>query len=471
MSRKYFIITPRTIRELIFSYPSETGRELRMVPGLPLIGNLLQLKDKKPHRTFGRWAEEYGPIYSIRLGHSTVFVLKDLNDTSLAKEAMVTKFSSITTKKFPRAWKILTAKSMVASSQDTMTDNILRSLHTHAMENLLEPVNLREICKLEIFGLTLKQAFGKDIQSSLYVKGLGKTFTRDEIFNILVIDPIVVAIDMDWRDFFPYLSWVPNKSFEMKVQHVTMRVQEVMKTLFQEQKKRISMGEEVTAFVGLLLSEGTNLTETQLIKLIWETIIAGTDTTLVAIEWAMYELAKNPKYQDHLYREIQKVCGNSKYAEEPLAYLSAIFHETLRKHSPAPFDPLRYVHEDTQLGGHDIPAGSEIAINIYGCPMDKEQYDLPEEWRPERFLDDKYDPAGLFNTMAFGSGKRACAGALQAKTIFCTVVGRLIQDFEWSLKEGEEDDVNTGTLTSQKHNPMLAMITPRDNSHLSTGLA
>lgn len=43
-----------------------------------------------------------------------------------------------------------------------------------------------------------------------------------------------------------------------------------------------------------------------------------------------------------------------------IPYLGAVFHETLRKHSPAPVVPLRYVHEDTEIGGYFIPAGSEV---------------------------------------------------------------------------------------------------------------
>ena len=54
-----------------------------VVPGLPVIGNLLQMKEKKPHKTFLRWAEIYGPIYSIRTGASTVVVL---NSANIAKE-------------------------------------------------------------------------------------------------------------------------------------------------------------------------------------------------------------------------------------------------------------------------------------------------------------------------------------------------------------------------------------------------
>lgn len=53
------------------------------IPGLPLLGNLLQLKEKKPHRTFTKWAEKYGPVYSIRTGSIKLVVL---NSNDVAKE-------------------------------------------------------------------------------------------------------------------------------------------------------------------------------------------------------------------------------------------------------------------------------------------------------------------------------------------------------------------------------------------------
>ena len=58
------------------------------VPGLPVIGNLLQLKEKKPYKTFTQMAHKHGPIYSIRTGASTLIVL---NSPLLAKE--VTPYS------------------------------------------------------------------------------------------------------------------------------------------------------------------------------------------------------------------------------------------------------------------------------------------------------------------------------------------------------------------------------------------
>jgi ent-kaurene oxidase len=105
---------------------------------------------------------------------------------------------------------------------------------------------------------------------------------------------------------------------------------------------------------------------------------------------------------------------------------------------------------------------AQIAINIYGCNMDKKQWENPEEWKPERFLDEKYDSADLQKTMAFGAGRRACAGSLQASLIACTSIGRLVQEFEWRLKDGEEENVDTVKLTSQKLHPMQAIVKPRN---------
>jgi len=73
-------------------------------------------------------------------------------------------------------------------------------------------------------------------------------------------------------------------------------------------------------------------------------------------------------WQARLYAELQNVCGEEKVAEEQLSklpYLGAVFHETLRKYSPAPIVPIRYAHEDTELGGYHIPAGSQVYLKIF----------------------------------------------------------------------------------------------------------
>ncbi|GER29985.1 cytochrome P450 monooxygenase CYP701A16 [Striga asiatica] len=461
------------------------------IPGLPVIGNLLQLRNKKPYKTFIRWAEKYGPIYSIRIGSKTIVVL---NSIDVAKEAMVTRFSSISTRKLSNAIKIISCDKNVISvcdygefhktlkrhiinsmlgpnalkqhqiRRDTMIENLSKQLQACLKENPLTAVNFRKIFQSELFGLTLKQVFGQDVES-IYVEKLQTTLSKQNIFEILVVDPMKGLIEVDWRDFFPYLKWIPNKSFENNIQRMYSRREAVMTVLINEQKKRISRGEEVNCYLDYLLSEEKTLSEQQRLVLLWEATFTSSDTVLVTTEWAMFELAKDPERQDRLYREIQSVCGNEKIMEKKigeLPFLSAVFHETLRKYSPAPIIPPRYVHEDTQIGGYHIRAGTEIAINIFGCNTDKKVWENPECWNPERFLDEKYEMIDLHKTMAFGAGKRLCPGALMAMLVSCLTIGRLVQDFEWRLKDGEEENVDMIGLITQKSHPLQVILKPRN---------
>lgn len=50
------------------------------------------------------------------------------------------------------------------------------------------------------------------------------------------------AIEVDWRDFFPYLRWIPNKKMEKKIQSMCFRRQAAMNALIKDQKKRIASG-------------------------------------------------------------------------------------------------------------------------------------------------------------------------------------------------------------------------------------
>nr|CAB3468240.1 unnamed protein product [Digitaria exilis] len=410
------------------------------VPGLPLLGNLHQLKEKKPHQTFTKWAEIYGPIYTIKTGASSAVVL---NSTQVAKEAMIAKFSSISTRKLSKALSILThEKTMVATSdygdfhkmvkrfvmtsmlgtsgqkqfRDTrnmMIDNMLGTFHTLVNDDPNAPLNFREVFKNELFRLSLIQALGEDV-SSVYVEEFEKVISKEEIYHATVVDMMIPV------------------------------------------QARIS-------YLDFLLEENT-LTDEQLLMLVWEAVIEAADTTLVTTEWAMYEIAKHPEKQDRLYQEIQEVCGNDIVTEDHLSrlpYLNAVFHETLRRHSPVPLVPPRFVHENTNLAGYEIPAGTEMIINLYGCNMNKNDWEEPEEWKPERFLDGRFETADMYKTMAFGAGRRACAGSMQAMNISCTAIARFVQEFAWRLKEGDEDKADTIQLTTNRLYPLHVYLTPR----------
>ncbi|KAF5814487.1 putative ent-kaurene monooxygenase [Helianthus annuus] len=195
------------------------------VPGLPVLGNLLQLKEKKPYKTFTNGQKLMALFTPLKTGATSMVVI---NSNDLAKEALVTRFNSISTRKLSKALKILTAdKTMVAMSdyddyhktvkrniltsilgpaalkkhrlhRDTLAENLSNQLHDLAPNSPHEAVNLRKIFQSELFTLALKQTFGRDIKS-IYVSDLGTTMTRDEVFQVLVLDPMMGAIEVDWR--------------------------------------------------------------------------------------------------------------------------------------------------------------------------------------------------------------------------------------------------------------------------------
>lgn len=461
------------------------------VPGVPVFGNLLQLKEKKPHHAFAKWAEAYGPIYSIKLGANFAVVL---NTAEVAKEAMIEKFPSISTRKISKVMSILsrdkklvaisddgdfhkstkryimtsmlggTAQIKLRHTRDTLINSMVAAYHKMVIEEPTSPVNFREVFEDELFRHSLTQALGEDI-SSVYVEEYGKSLDRHELYLVLVGNILSSAIEIDWRDFFPYLSWVPNRGLERRMEALEEARTTVVRALINQQKKRIARGEARFSYLDFLLGKH-KLTEEEVLMLIWEAIAEGAESTFVTTEWAMYEIAKHPEKQERLYKEIREVCGNETLTEDhlpQLPYLNAVFHETLRVHAAAPVVIPRYVHEDTTLAGYDIPAGTQVIINIYACNMNKKDWDEPEKWNPERFLDDagSLDVAHLYKTMAFGAGRRVCAGAMQAATISSASIGRFVQEFEWKLLEGDVDQVDTAKLTAFKLNPLHVYLTPR----------
>jgi ent-kaurene oxidase len=88
------------------------------------------------------------------------------------------------------------------------------------------------------------QALGEDV-SSVYVEEFGKAISRDEIYEATVLSIMLCALEVDWRDFFPYLSWIPNRSFETRVHTTEFRRTAVTRALINQHKKRIARGEVI----------------------------------------------------------------------------------------------------------------------------------------------------------------------------------------------------------------------------------
>ncbi|KAE8673358.1 putative Cytochrome P450, family 93, subfamily D, polypeptide 1 [Hibiscus syriacus] len=180
---------------------------------------------------------------------------------------------------------------------------------------------------------------------------------------------------------------------------------------------------------------------------------AGADSSAVTIGWGLSELINHPDVIVKAQEEIDSSVGRNRMLEESdianLPYLQAIVKETLRLHPSGPL-VVRESTEDCTIGGYDIPKQTRLFVNLWALGRDSEHWENPLEFIPERFHSEEWKQQGKFqfldlrgqhfNLLSFGSGRRSCPGASLALLLIPTVLGRLIQCFDWKVGDGENED-------------------------------
>lgn len=151
---------------------------------------------------------------------------------------------------------------------------------------------------------------------------------------------------------------------------------------------------------------------------------------------------------------------------EKMQYLKATIKETLRLHAPIPLLIPRESTQDVKLMGYDIPARTQVIINASAIGRDPTLWEEPDEFRPERFLNNTIDYKGLhFELLPFGAGRRGCPGIQFAMVVNELALANLVYKFNLALPNGIKDEdldmSETSGITVHKRFPLLVMATPR----------
>lgn len=198
----------------------------------------------------------------------------------------------------------------------------------------------------------------------------------------------------------------------------------------------------------------------------------GTDTTHTTIEWAMAELIKHPQKMRIAQEEIRRTVGSEEtIAEETVEtmdYLTAVIKEALRMHPPLPLLVPHEATDDAEIHGFLVPKGTRVVINAWAIGRDPDSWEQPDEFLPERFLDDAaaVDFNGQhFQLLPFGAGRRSCPGTAFAVATARLALANLLCHFDWELpngKGGEELDMDEayGVAVHKKSN-LILLAKPR----------
>ncbi|KAH7127281.1 cytochrome P450 [Dactylonectria macrodidyma] len=141
-----------------------------------------------------------------------------------------------------------------------------------------------------------------------------------------------------------------------------------------------------------------------------------------------------------------------------LKYLEAFYNEIHRWRPVAPQGAAHSPSQDDVFDGYRIPKGASVIANVWHIHHSTDDYDDPEEFIPERFLrhpygmrlDEAHDPARLEGsgprlTYAFGAGRRICPGMDSARQSLLLGLAKVLWAFDILPPEGKDIDLNMET--------------------------
>ncbi|XAR67964.1 Psoralen synthase [Bertholletia excelsa] len=270
-------------------------------------------------------------------------------------------------------------------------------------------------------------------------------------------------------DFFPCLGWMDVMTGLVKRLRETAEGLDAFLDQVIEEYRNMQASEDQLkrkCFVAAVLQhekEGsleTHLTQDNLKAVILDMFLGGTDTISTTLEWAMMRLMQNPTKMSKAQEEVRRVTGKKPKVEEEdilqLNYLKCIIKETLRLHAPAPLLAPRELTQSTKLQGYDIPSKTRVFINVFAIHRDPNLWDSPEEFIPERFLNNQVDFKGQdFQFIPFGAGRRGCPGIAFGVVEAEYLLANLLYWFDWKLPSGtcmEDLDMteNSGLVLHKK---------------------
>ena len=136
---------------------------------------------------------------------------------------------------------------------------------------------------------------------------------------------------------------------------------------------------------------------------------AGMETTAYVLRVTVYHLYKNPSILQALRNELASTGPDQSL--EALPYLTAVLKEGLRMSPPIFTRSQRIAPDrDLQLGEWRIPAGTPVAMTYYLMHMDEKMYPEPEQFRPDRWLNESSGKKEERVFEPFSRGTRMCLG-------------------------------------------------------------
>jgi cytochrome P450 len=225
----------------------------------------------------------------------------------------------------------------------------------------------------------------------------------------------------------PIINDLPTPK-SLRVKQAIARLDEVIARMIRQHRSSTS---EHSDLLHMLLSarddDGSRMSDQQVRDEVMTLLLAGHDTTAIALSWTFHLLSRHPAIDEKLAAEVEHVLGGRPptLADLPrLRYAEQVVMEAMRLYPPA-WAVGREPLEDVEIAGFTIPRGAQIWMSQYIVHRDPRYFDEPDQFRPERWADDRQKQLPRFAYFPFGGGPRVCIGnnfAMMEATLLCATI-------------------------------------------------
>jgi len=165
---------------------------------------------------------------------------------------------------------------------------------------------------------------------------------------------------------------------------------------------------------------------------------AGTETTAHLLTLTIIYLSKYPEITDKLRSEIKSVIkSDSDFTKDnlnKLEYMNCVLNEVLRMYGPVSGIILREVLKEHSLGGVTMSLGTLVRFDFVPNRYNPMYFKDPEEFRPERWLEESKNPDAAYTVLAFSAGRRNCIGQHLAMMEAKIMLSKFLMKYDFEIR-------------------------------------
>ncbi|GAB4375405.1 MAG: cytochrome P450 [Elainellaceae cyanobacterium] len=219
-------------------------------------------------------------------------------------------------------------------------------------------------------------------------------------------------------------------------------------------------GDLLSMLLHLQAEDGTCMSDRQVRDEVMTFILAGHETTAVALSWAWFLLATHPHVEEKLQAELQAVlAGRSPtWADLPkLRYTEWIILEAMRLYPPV-WALARTVASDCEIAGYSVKAGSDVVASQWVVQRDPRWFPEPEAFNPDRWANDLAKRLPPYTYFPFGGGSRICIGKAFAMMEASLILATIAQRYQMTLVEPEAIEPRASVSLRPKQGVKVRLI-------------